>query len=223
MTLPWVLGGTIRNTLYPHYDFAAESSYRCATCHLNSYSCPGHIGHIELPVPVYHATFIDQTLRLLRARCAYCGRLKLRRLDVNRFVCKLRLLQHGLLEEAEQIELLQVKRESSALTNGDADVGTKVSEDDDSDDDPDDMIERRNEFVRTAIKKAGGKRHMVTIVGDKVEVAAEERRAVIREFMASITKPKECNTCKGYDSLFREDVYHLKLKQHISGLPKRRL
>ena len=27
--------------------------------------CPGHCGHIELPVPVYHLTFMDQLLRLL--------------------------------------------------------------------------------------------------------------------------------------------------------------
>ena len=140
---------------------------------------------------------MDQTLRLLRARCAYCSRLKLRRLDVNRSVCKLRLLQYGLLEEAEQIELLQVKMKSFASTSGDADLGSNVSEDDDSDDDPDDLIERRNEFVKTAIKKARGRGQMVTFEGDKVEAAAEERRAVIREFMASITKPKECNNCKG--------------------------
>ena len=161
-------------------------------------------------MPVYHATFFDQTLRLLRARCAYCSRLKLRRLDINRFVCKLRLLQYGLLREAEQIELLQVKRKKLAFTNGDADMGTNVSEDDDSDDDPDDLIERRNEFVKSAIKIAGGRRHMVAIAGDKVEATAEERRVVIREFMASITKPKECNTCKGYDNLFRKDVRYLK-------------
>ncbi|MCJ1295657.1 hypothetical protein MMC34_007221 [Xylographa carneopallida] len=192
------------------YDLSlgAWADNPCATCHLNSYSCPGHIGHIELPVPVYHATFFDQTLRLLRARCAYCSRLKLRRLDINRFVCKLRLLQYGLLREAEQIELLQVKRKKLAFTNGDADMGTNVSEDDDSDDDPDDLIERRNEFVKSAIKIAGGRRHMVAIAGDKVEATAEERRVVIREFMASITKPKECNTCKGISPGYRKDGFN---------------
>ncbi|MCJ1418378.1 hypothetical protein MMC32_004725 [Xylographa parallela] len=192
------------------YDLAlgAWGDNPCTTCHLNSYSCPGHIGHIELPVPVYHATFMDQTLRLLRARCAYCSRLKLRRLDVNRSVCKLRLLQYGLLEEAEQIELLQVKMKSFASTSGDADLGSNVSEDDDSDDDPDDLIERRNEFVKTAIKKARGRGQMVTFEGDKVEAAAEERRAVIREFMASITKPKECNNCKGISPGYRKDGFN---------------
>ena len=40
----------------------------CTTCNLNSVGCPGHVGHIDLPVPVYHPTFMDQLLRLLRAK-----------------------------------------------------------------------------------------------------------------------------------------------------------
>lgn len=27
---------------------------RCTTCGLNSTQCPGHFGHVELPVPVYN-------------------------------------------------------------------------------------------------------------------------------------------------------------------------
>lgn len=27
---------------------------QCVTCRQNSTSCPGHFGHIELPVPVYN-------------------------------------------------------------------------------------------------------------------------------------------------------------------------
>ena len=144
---------------------------------------------------------MDQILRLLRSRCAYCSRFKLRRSDVNRFVCKLRLLRHGLLKETEQIELIQIKVKNSAFANGDTDVATNVSEDDDSDDSPEDLMERRNDFVKQAIRRCVGRIQIVATVSDKVEAAAEERRAVIREFMASITKPKECSSCKGYDNL----------------------
>ncbi|MCJ1473648.1 hypothetical protein MMC13_002299 [Lambiella insularis] len=196
------------------YDLAlgAWSDNPCSTCHLNTFSCPGHMGHIELPVPVYHATFLDQTLRLLRARCAYCSRLKLRLVDINRFVCKLRLIQYGLLEEAQKIELLQIKRESRAAGVA---VANGVSDDEESDEDPDNLIERRNDFVKQAIKNAGGRKHMVAAAGDKVEAAAEERRTVIKEFMASITKPKECNSCKGISPGYRKDGFNKIFRKHL--------
>lgn len=156
------------------------------------------MGHIELPVPVYHATFMDQTLRLLRARCAYCNHFKLRRADINRFVCKLHLIQYGLLEESKRIELLQTQRQKPTSTTAGLSVGSDVSEDEDTDDGTDDLIERRNDFVKVAIKKAGGRKNMAAIAGDKVESAAEERRAVVKDFMADLTKPKACDSCKGY-------------------------
>ncbi|PZD38665.1 RpoC, DNA-directed RNA polymerase, beta subunit [Pyrenophora tritici-repentis] len=69
----------------------------CATCGLTTFlGCPGHCGHIELPVPVYHLTFMDQLLRLLRGTCAYCHHTKLARTTINEFVSKLRLIRCGL-------------------------------------------------------------------------------------------------------------------------------
>ncbi len=44
----------------------------CATCHLNSYQCPGHFGHIELPSPVFHPLFMGNMFNLLRGTCFYC-------------------------------------------------------------------------------------------------------------------------------------------------------
>lgn len=55
---------------------------RCKTCDC-TYSgsgskvndCPGHFGHIELALPVYHVGFIDDVLRILRCVCYHCSRL----------------------------------------------------------------------------------------------------------------------------------------------------
>ncbi|KAF8753807.1 DNA-directed RNA polymerase subunit beta' [Rhizoctonia solani] len=47
------------------YDPALGPSERgdvCGTCRLNSFSCPGHFGHIELPSPVYHPLFMTNML-----------------------------------------------------------------------------------------------------------------------------------------------------------------
>jgi len=137
---------------------------------------------------------MDQVLRLLRANCAYCSHLKLPRVEVNRFVCKLRLLQYRLIEESQEIEGFHIGTKPS--TNVPA-VGTASSGDEEEDSDPDVLMERRNRFVKQAIRKAGGKKFMKEIAGDKVEAAAEERRAVIKEFLGVITAGKDCHSCKG--------------------------
>lgn len=138
---------------------------------------------------------MDQVLRLLRAKCVYCSRLKLRPVDVNRFVCKLRLLQYGLLEESQEIDSSKFGKKQSAIPGA---TGTDDSADEEEDNDPDVVVERRNDFVKQAIKQAGGKKHMKEIAGDKVEATAEERRAVIKEFLGAITAGRECDSCKGY-------------------------
>ncbi|KAK3114432.1 hypothetical protein LTR53_007244, partial [Teratosphaeriaceae sp. CCFEE 6253] len=53
-------GGLYTAELGPYGDAA------CATCGLKNPQCPGHAGHIEMPVVCYHPTFLDQTLKLLR-------------------------------------------------------------------------------------------------------------------------------------------------------------
>lgn len=44
------------------YDLALgppDSREVCATCMQNFSNCPGHFGHIELPLPVYNPLFFD--------------------------------------------------------------------------------------------------------------------------------------------------------------------
>lgn len=55
---------------------------RCKTCdctYTGSGSkvndCPGHFGHIELALPVYHVGFLDDVVRILRCVCYHCSRL----------------------------------------------------------------------------------------------------------------------------------------------------
>ena len=76
----------------------------CATCGLKNPQCPGHCGHIEMPVPCYHPTFLDQVLRLVRASCVYCYRLKMGRVAVHRFGAKLRLVECGLVQELRELD-----------------------------------------------------------------------------------------------------------------------
>ena len=166
----------------------------CTTCNLNSVGCPGHVGHIELTVPVYHPTFMDQLLRLLRATCAYCHHLKMSRKEVNRYLSKLRLLQHGLLGAAEEIDNIEVTKSQD---NAD---GRSESEEESG---VDNVIRRRNAFVKKSIKAAAPWEWE----REKNEGVAEARRVVVKSFLKSITSSRVCGNCSGISPTFRKDRY----------------
>ena len=162
----------------------------CTTCHLNKNACPGHPGHIELPVPVYHASFMDQLLKLLRAKCAYCSYLRLSRVEVNRYICKLRLLSYGLVNESQELETLNVRD----LSKGEA----ADEEDGDEEEESESLMERRNQFVTRVVRRAVGKRKTISDVNSKVQTIAEERRLLIKEFFVAINRPGgTCASCQG--------------------------
>jgi DNA-directed RNA polymerase I subunit RPA1 len=195
MTLLLAHGGT--TCTYPS-EFHCKSLTRqsCTTCNLNSVGCPGHVGHIELAVPVYHPTFMDQLLRLLRAKCAYCHHLKMSRKEVNRYFCKLRLLQHGLLGAAEEIDNIEVTKSQDAAD------GSSESEEESA---VDNVIRRRNAFVKKSIKAA--KANPWEWEREKNEGVAEARRIVVKTFLKSITSGRVCGNCSGISPTFRKDRY----------------
>ena len=172
----------------------------CTTCGLKTPQCPGHPGHIELPVPCYHPTFMDQVLRLLRASCIYCGRLKMKRVLVSRYIAKLRLLRYGLLQEANSLEDF----ESSSVRIQHPAVSNKSDEESDGDDDPDDklLMEQHDQFVKRTIKSA---RENGTVSTNKTEATSNARRAVVQEFMININKTRKCENCGGINYQYRKD------------------
>ncbi|BDD64349.1 hypothetical protein MPDQ_000327 [Monascus purpureus] len=184
------------------YDPAlgAWGDHVCTTCRMNSWSCAGHPGHIELPVPVYNVTFFDQLYRLIRAQCIYCHRLQMSRVQINAYVCKLRLLQYGLVDEVSVIESMES-------------AGKKVpkkgeASSDEDEDDEDDLMTRRNAYVKRRIREAQSENKPVGLMtGAKNPVAAEKRRALIREFFKDIVAIKKCTSCSGISPGYRKDRY----------------
>ncbi|RAR03083.1 dna-directed rna polymerase i subunit rpa1 [Stemphylium lycopersici] len=171
----------------------------CGTCGLTSFlGCPGHCGHIELPVPVYHLTFMDQLLRLLRGKCAYCHNLKLPRVQINEFVSKLRLIRCGLVQESNDMhEHINMEKGKTG----------KQSADDSEDDDDDnaDIISQRNNYVKKCMKRAGISKHDARIARDKNEAISDARRQVIKEFYADLVKRRTCGNCQGISPTYRKD------------------
>lgn len=140
------------------------------------------MGHIALPVPVYHPIFFDQLFRLLKATCVYCFRLRMAKIEVNRYANKLQLLQHGLVIEAYEVDTFHIFKKGGR---------------EEDPNDLDNIIDRRNAFVQEKIKHSqeisrsqGAPEHITAI--------EHERRQVIREFLKDLGGSGTCNNCKGW-------------------------
>lgn len=181
---------------------------RCATCNLNQAQCPGHPGHIELPVPVYHPVFMDQAYRLLRAQCVYCHHFRLPRHEIHRYACMLRLLQVGLIHEAQMVDSFSASELGEQVRKlGLSDVPS--IEDDEAEEEGntvhDAAMRAREAYVRQVLRAHRLKVSMGDIRRGKHEGAAEMRRALIKEFLANIVKEKRCRRCDGISPHYRKD------------------
>ncbi|KAL5691110.1 hypothetical protein EMGR_007251 [Emarellia grisea] len=186
------------------YDPAlgAWGDHVCTTCRQNSWSCTGHPGHIELPVRVYNVTFFDQLYRLLRAQCVYCHRFQMARVQINAYVCKLRLLQYGLVDEVEAIEAMGTGQGNKKKSAKDADDSGSEEEDDD------DLVARRNAYVKKVIREAHAAGRLKGIMsGAKNPMAAEQRRTLVKQFFKDLVSIKKCSSCSGISPSYRRDRF----------------
>ncbi|KAK9471333.1 uncharacterized protein V1510DRAFT_431410 [Dipodascopsis tothii] len=205
------------------YDLAlgAYDKTPCATCRLDQRFCPGHIGHIELPIPVYNPLFFSQLYILLRSTCLYCYSFRLKSLEVHRYACKLRLLQYGLITECKFVDDLRLAKsvddaadEEEAEIDAMVDpVGKKGAEKDKAAKAGEaDLIRRRNKFVAAAISKAG----KAAAYEHKTAAVLEARRTLIHEFMKLLLTRTKCDNCSMFSPSFRKDgvskIFELPLK-----------
>lgn len=149
------------------------------------------MGHISLPIPVYNVTFFDQMLRLLRATCVYCFNLRMSKAEVDRYACKLRLIQYGLLEEASDLDNLHMKAKKKG-TGAEEGPGDDIDSDDD--DDLENFIARRRKFVDKAISRKGKQSDVSSAT--KINAIAEARRQVVKDFMGTVAGVKKCTRCQ---------------------------
>jgi DNA-directed RNA polymerase I subunit RPA1 len=122
------------------------------------------------------------------------------RKDVNRYLCKLRLIQHGLLSAAEEIDNIDDTQKLD--TKQDAE---NVSSDSEEESAVDSVIRRRNAFVKKSIQAA--KESTWEWKYDKNEGVAEARRAVVKDFMKDITAGRTCGNCSGISPGYRKDGF----------------
>ena len=189
----------------------------CGTCHLGTFSCPGHPGHIELPVPVYHVSFLDSALKLLKAQCACCGGLRLARAQIIQYICKLRLLRHGLFTETQEFD--DIAKKSDAMDK----LASADSDDSDVDDDgmQSDVLTREWKlFVKEAIKRVQEKDPDLRALDHKNEALNEERRGLVRSFLDLATNIKTCARCDLSSPSYRKDGFNKIFRLKLSDAQK---
>ncbi|KAI4482207.1 hypothetical protein M0804_008758 [Polistes exclamans] len=100
-----ILGHPLKGGLYdPALGPLLESSDPCATCGSTVYKCPGHFGHIELPMPTVNPLFHKALFMLIKLSCLNCFTLQIPT-HIKMLLCaKLKILEMGLLSDIDSLE-----------------------------------------------------------------------------------------------------------------------
>uniref|UniRef100_A0A6G1SD80 DNA-directed RNA polymerase subunit n=2 Tax=Aceria tosichella TaxID=561515 RepID=A0A6G1SD80_9ACAR len=67
----------------------------CTTCHQSDIYCPGHYGHVELSLPVYHPMLVQTMYQILTKACLDCYRFRMSPPDLILFLAQLEALNCG--------------------------------------------------------------------------------------------------------------------------------
>ncbi|KAJ1324956.1 DNA-directed RNA polymerase I subunit RPA1 [Microdochium nivale] len=179
----------------------------CTTCNLGPATCPGHTGHIDLPVPCYHPVFMDQVLRLLRAQCLHCHHFRMRRVDLDLVACKLRLLQFGLTRAANYLDEITHETEGIDIANDPADEVDEASV-------ADKVSRMYKAYTDSALQ--GHRISNEDIRTGKHEGASETRREVLKAFFRDMTQGRLCKSCNGISPSYRKDKFVKIFEKSIS-------
>jgi DNA-directed RNA polymerase I subunit RPA1 len=154
---------------------------------------------------------MDQVLRLIRAQCVYCQRLRLARREIHRYVCIFRLLQYGLLKEARMVDAVGENFHGLAMPDvPQVDVADSDSEDQASA--ADSVMRARDAYVRQVLQN-----HRPAPSRRKHEGAAELRTALVGEFFKDIVKARVCASCRGISPTYRKDRSVKIFEKALSG------
>lgn len=153
---------------------------------------------------------MDQAYRLLRSQCAYCHRFKASRVEVHRFSCMLRLLQVGLLNEAQMIDSFKesdLGEDIKKMRLTDVPGLEEQEAEEDGASVQDSTIRARELYVRHTLQQHMNEVNLGDIRRDKHEGASEMRRELVKEFLAMIVSERKCRGCGGLSPSFRRDRY----------------
>ncbi|XP_057705889.1 DNA-directed RNA polymerase I subunit RPA1 isoform X1 [Corythoichthys intestinalis] len=176
------VGNVAPNSLYDLALGPADNKEACSTCCQDFNNCPGHLGHIELPLPVYNPLFFDKLYLLIRGSCLVCQMLTCPRAAIHLLLNQLKLLDHGAMQQVYQIEevLGQFLEENGKATG-------------------DDIAAVLKEFTDSIVGTEG------TGNGKSVKHLVEKKSCLINEFWRIHMQARKCPHCGCKRSTIRHE------------------
>lgn len=169
------VGNVAPNSLYDLALGPVDSKEVCSTCCQDFNNCPGHLGHIELPLPVFNPLFFDKLYLFIRGSCISCHMLTCPRSAVHLLMSQLRLLDHGALQEVYAVE---------SLLGSHLDVNPKAS--------GDEIQQLLKEFTDTIVGvNAKGAEHTKPI-----KHLVQKKNTLINDFWKTYMKSRKCPYCR---------------------------
>nr|XP_057919722.1 DNA-directed RNA polymerase I subunit RPA1 [Doryrhamphus excisus] len=175
------VGNVAPNSLYDLALGPADNKEACSTCCQDFNNCPGHLGHVELPLPVYNPLFFDKLYLLIRGSCLACHTLTCPRAALHLLLHQLKLVDSGAMREVYHIEqvLSQFLEENNKATG-------------------DDIAKILKEFT-DAVQLTDGSNSR------PIKHLVEKKSSLINDFWKNHMKPRKCPNCgKGRVAVRRE-------------------
>ena len=184
----------------------------CITCGNVRSLCPGHFGHIELCVPVYHPLFFSKLLQLLKLKCWSCHKFRLSERQCQLFEIKLGLVDVGRAGEAlgleEKMAGLLGKMGGGVLASGsNKEKRTNLNS----------YSEAMDVFLnqqRTSLQNSSSSQNTVSLTMHERSL----RRKILKEFASACTQCVKCQNCGGFSPKIRQDQFN---KVFLVGMPKK--
>ncbi|XP_028815371.1 DNA-directed RNA polymerase I subunit RPA1 isoform X2 [Denticeps clupeoides] len=169
------------------YDLAlgpTDHKEACATCSQGFNNCPGHLGHVELPLPVFNPLFFDKLYLIVRGSCLSCHTLTCPRAAIQLLLHQLKLVDVGALKEVYEVENVLGQYLES---NGKA-TGVEIQE----------VLE---EFCAPFLKDKHGDRDR----GSPVKHLCEKKSSLVSSFWKVHMSARKCPNCRAGRAFVRRE------------------
>jgi DNA-directed RNA polymerase I subunit RPA1 len=212
------LGTPLPHGLYDPLLGPAESKGNalCPTCSNLYLHCPGHSGHIELCVPVYHPLTFNKLISLLRIKCLACHNFRLEQEQVLKFAAKIHLMDIGRYPEALALDdNLAAKIHHAVQQQQVADA--REQQKDKSSNSRAKKNSKDTTTLQPVTRAANQAMHQFLTQqlqippNASVVLNAHERvlrKQMIKDFLSDCIKCKKCNNCGAYSPKIRQDAFN---------------
>ncbi|XP_069779752.1 DNA-directed RNA polymerase I subunit RPA1 isoform X2 [Narcine bancroftii] len=176
------VGNPAANGLYDLALGPADSKEICGTCAQDFTNCPGHVGHIDLPLTVYNPLFFDKLYLTIRGSCLNCHMLTCPRATMYLLFNQLQIADSGAVEDVYELErvLHEVLEKNSKATT-------------------DEIQEALNDYTQMVLKSR------VPCKVSQVKNVTDCKDKLIRDFWKNYMKSRKCPNCKAGKSIVRKE------------------